>query len=461
MRAQIILSILVFSLLRPALNFSQETIIRGGWTFDSAKGEFFANTGIVIRGGKFMKVGAGLTDQDLSGAEVVELSDNDYILPGLFDLHAHYNVNLFGTRRRDETTVMPVVFLANGVTSTFPAGEYDPEEMLALRKAINRGEQIGPRLFNSGPYFGPARIGWNPEITTQEIFHEVDYWAEQGVSGFKAKRISPQHLQALIERAHWHGLTVTGHLDSGFRNTINPRDAILMGIDRIEHFLGGDAISPDKPAYSTLVDFKPGTPEFERIVKLYLNYNVYFDATLTAYGYFGERKEGYDYWTDEQRFLTPFMREQIAKKSARRFIEQFEKIYWVKRKTVKAFYDAGGGRLITLGTDHSSTGEYLAGFSIHRELEAFVLSGIPAAAAIQFATTNAAKALNMDEKLGSIEPGKFADLCVVKGNPLEDIKNTRNVFLVMKAGKIYHSVELLKSVEGKLGPSNAEEVEEW
>ena len=66
-----------------------------------------------------------------------------------------------------------------------------------------------------------------------------------GVKGFKAKGITPEQLRALIERAHLHGLTVTGHLDSGNRNSVNPRDAILMGIDRIEHFMGGDAFTPD------------------------------------------------------------------------------------------------------------------------------------------------------------------------------------------------------------------------
>jgi len=148
---------------------AQQTVIKGGWLFDGVRNERVKNTGIVVRGGIFMEVQADLGDRDFGDTKIIELSDEETILPGIFDLHAHYNVNLFGRRRRDDVEVIPVIFLANGVTSTFPAGEYDPEDMWALRKAIDRGEKIEPRLFNSGPYFGGARIGWNPDYTTSDI----------------------------------------------------------------------------------------------------------------------------------------------------------------------------------------------------------------------------------------------------------------------------------------------------
>ncbi|MDA2937731.1 amidohydrolase family protein, partial [Acidobacteria bacterium AH-259-A15] len=108
-----------------------------------------------------------------------------------------------------------------------------------------------------------------------------------------------------------------------------------------------------------------------------------------------------------------------------------------------------------------STGEYLSGFSTHRELHTLVLSGIPPAAAIKIATINGARALNVSHKLGSIEPGKFADLFVVTGNPVKNIRNTRNVRLVMKSGQVYDSKALLKSVEGNLGPNSPQEAEAW
>ncbi|MFQ5675475.1 MAG: amidohydrolase family protein, partial [bacterium] len=387
---------------------------------------------------------------------------NHYVLPGIFDLHAHYNVNLFGRKRREEFHVVPIVYLANGVTSTFPAGEYLPEQMLELRKQIDRGEKIGPRIFNSGPYFGPARPGWDPETTAEQIYAEVDAWAEKGAAGFKAKRISRRHLKPLIERAHQHGLTVTGHLDSGYRDTINPQDAILLGIDRVEHFLWGGDASTGRSAYSSLENLEPTSPEFRKNVQLFIDRNVFFDATITAYGYYGKREVGYDYWADEKSYFTPYVAEFVKKRGrGERYLEQFEKIYWVKHKTVKAFFDAGGADLLTLGTDHPSTGEYLAGFSAHRELEALVTAGIPPGAAIKIATLNGARALNVSEKLGSISTGKFADLFVVNGNPIQEIKNARNVYIVIKAGKLYYAEALLRSVSGKLGPNNDEEAKEW
>jgi len=456
--AWIFTSLVIFSISAEA----HEIILRGGWVFDSKSEKFVENDAIVIRGGTFLSVGKGLEGILLTGAQVIELDTNDYVLPRMFDLHAHYNVNLFGRKRREEFIVNPVVFLANGVTSTFPAGEFLPEEMMELRKQINRGEKIGPRIFNSGPYFGPARPGWNPEITTEEIYAEVDHWAELGAAGFKAKRINRRHLKALIERVHLHGLTVTGHLDSGFKDTINPQDAILLGIDRVEHFLWGGEASSGRPAYASLVNVGTNSPAFKKNVKLFIERNVFFDATITAYGYYGKRDVGYDYWVDEKNYFTRYVAGFVKKRGrGERYLELFEKIFWVKQKTVKAFYEAGGGNLITLGTDHPSTGEYLAGFSAHRELEILVLAGIPPAAVIKIATLNGARALNVGEKLGSIAPGKFADLFVVKGNPLLDIKNSRNVHLVIKAGQLFYSKALLKSVEGKLGPNNEAEAGEW
>ncbi len=355
----------------------QEVVLRGGWLFDSVSDDVVRNTGIVVRAGKFLEVGADLAGRDLTDAELIDLEEDDYILPGVFDLHAHYSMTILNAPRTDETKAYPVIFLANGVTSTFPAGEYDPVSMMELRKQIDRGERVGPRIYNSGPYFGTSRAGWNREYTTEDIYREVDYWAERGVKGFKAKGIAPDHLKALIERAHQHGLTVTGHLGSGRGSTVNPKAAIMMGIDRVEHFLGGDAIPGTRSAYASLSELDVDDPEVDEIIALYIENGVFFDATISAYGAFGELRETFDHWVDERKYFTPFVQEELIRRGPRGVNQQFEKIYWVKRKTAKKFYDAGG--MLTLGTDHPSWGDFLSGFFWHRELEAFVRSGIPPA----------------------------------------------------------------------------------
>ncbi len=436
-------------------------VLRGGWLFDAVRDDVRRNTGIVVVAGKILAVDAGLTASPANASRVIDLADDAYILPGFIDLHAHYNVNLFGSLRRDETVVQPVAFLANGVTSTFPGGEYNPDEMEALRHRIDRGETPGPRLLNSGAYFGSTRVGWNPDVTATEVYADVDRWVARGVRGFKAKGIGPAPLKALIERAHYHGATVTGHLDSGFRGSVNPRDAIAMGIDRIEHFMGGDAMPASRSAYASYENLDLASKEVKDVMRLFIDRRVNFDATMTAFGYASNRDELFEKWTDETRFLTPYMKAEYEKKPPTRINAQFDRIYKLKPREIKQFFDMGGGHLITSGTDYPSTGEFLPGFSMHREIHAFARAGIPAAAALRIATINSARAFGMGDRLGSIEPGKFADMAIVRGNPLRDIRNTRNVTLVLKGGVPFDPMALLRSIEGKLGPASAAELPAW
>ncbi len=431
-----------------------DMIVTGGHYFDVHAGKFKSNSGIAIRNGRFV---------DATSAEkIIELDDSQYILPGLIDCHAHYNVRLI-KKRREEFEFMPIVYLANGATVTFSCGEFDPESMLKLRKRIAAGDQIGPRLITSGPYFGRARPGWRGDKPEQEIRDEVDFWAEQGTGGFKAKSIDPESLRILIEQAHKHELTVTGHLGSGFRNGVNPREAVTMGIDRVEHFLGGDAMPDSKSAYESLQHIQSGTPAFKKICQHFIDNDVYFDCTLTAYGYLGkttpETHEEYEYWINEREFFTPHMQEIVKNQKPMKGMEIYQRVYRAKQTTIAAFYEAGGK--ITLGTDHVSNGNHLPGFGIHRELDALVRNGIPEADALKIATINGARALKIDKDHGSIEIGKVADLVIIEGNPLERIRNTRNVQTVVRAGKIYDAEELLAKVKGKLGPESKDEESAW
>ena len=90
--------------------------------------------------------------------------------------------------------------------------------------------------------------------------------------------------------------------------------------------------------------------------------NGVFRCTLTAYGYYGNRKEFYDYWVDERKYLTPYAFE--ITKETRQKLDRFQKIFDVKKITVKRYFDKGG--MITLGTDHPSVGEYIPGFSAEK-----------------------------------------------------------------------------------------------
>ena len=425
-------------------------VIRGGWLFTATTDNVVRNQGILIVAGRLLAVNRPITDDEARGARIVQLRDDQYVLPGFFDVHAHYNMTLGANGlRSDEWTYNPLIFLANGVTSTFPAGEYDPDSMMAARKRIDNGEQIGPRIYNSGPYFGTARRGWNQSATAADIDRDVDYWAAQGARAFKAKGIAPEHLAELVARAHQHGLTVTAHLESGYRNSTNARDAILLGVDRVEHILGGDQLDPNKPAYPSWSRVDTASKVFKAIVALFISHHVMFDPTITAPVYFSTLQEGFDYWVDERKFFTPEVQAWVKTKPPRHTVASWDSLYWAMRRTTKAFYDAGG--LLTLGTDNPSTGEFIAGFSSHRELHTLVLAGIPNPAALKIATINGARALGVSDKLGTLETGKLADLFVIDGNPLADIRNTRKVRIVMKSGTIYDPQALLQQAEGKIG----------
>jgi len=440
---------------------AQSGYVRGGKLFDAVSDQVRPNPGIWFEGGRIVAMGER-SEAQLEGVTVIEVPSSHTVLPGLFDLHAHYAVDLFGAGRVDERKAMPLLFLANGVTTTFTAGEVNPAEMRDLRSKIDAGELIGPRILNSGPYFGAWRRGWNAEISDEELVAEISMWAKRGVACFKAKGITPAHLRILIETAHRHGIGVTGHLDSGFRSSVNTADAIAMGIDRIEHFLGGELTPPVRSAYASLVDAQPDSDAFRSIAALFIERGVYFDATMSAYGYVGSRESAvYEKFHDEVKYFTAHMRSVIAERPRRESMERFQRIFEVKHALVKAFHDAGGAHLITVGTDHVSWGEYLAPFGIHRELHTLVRAGLPAASALKAATINAARALGRGDRFGTVEVGKFADLTIVAGDPIDEITDTRNVWCVLRGGVVHDIDRLRASAVGHIGPRDAEAESDW
>ena len=437
-------------------------VIRGGWLFDSVSDQRRPNTGIVIRGGKITAVDADVEQQLLRTANVIDLADNDTVLPGMIDLHAHYNLDLVDKGRVEEVVTNGIVFLANGVTSTWSAGEYYPERVQAQRDRIAAGESIGPRLFMSGPYFGAFRceyniglasdecIGWPNDITEDEIRHEVDYWAEQGVISIKIKQATPGEMKILIEQAHKHGITTSAHLANyDWKYDVELRDAILMGLDRVEHQL-------------TLGSGGPESSEMPQMIDLILAHNVYYDANLQMYGGINERRAHAEemLWTDEARYFTPYTQALLEKRGDPPPESDHEE-FTQRVLELKSLFDAGGGHLLVVGTDEPVYTSLLPGFAYHRELLAMTYAGIPPAAVLRAATINGARALGIDKKLGSVEVSKLADLVIVRGNPLDDIKVTRDIKHVVKEGAVYDPGTLLRSAEGKIGPVGPDDHAGW
>jgi hypothetical protein len=192
-----------------------------------------------------------------------------------------------------------------------------------------------------------------------------------------------------------------------------------------------------------------------------LEHRVYFDANLQMYGGVNLRNDLPDLlWTDEGQYFTPYARELLDKRGppppesdpaefAQRLVE------------LRQFHAAGGAELLVVGTDEPVYTTLLPGFAYHRELQVMVWAGIPAADALRAATINGATALGVEDQLGSIEVGKLADLIVIQGNPLADIKLTRKVQHVIKDGVVYQPALLLDEARGKIGPSGPDDHADW
>ena len=437
-------------------------VIRGGWLFDGVRDTRRRNSGIVISNGEIVEVDANVPQQILTTANVVDLRDSETILPGMIDLHAHYNLDLVDAGRVEEVVYNGIIFLANGVTSTWSAGEYYPERVITQRDLIDAGEAIGPRLFASGPYFGAFRCeysiktaaddcpAWPNDITETEIRQEVDKWAERGVISIKIKQATPAEAKILIEQAHINGMTTTGHLANyDVEYDVHLRDAILMGIDRVEHQL-------------TLGSGGPRSAEMDEMVELILTHQVYYDANLQMYGGINLRREHPSdmVWTDEAKYFTPYTR-TLLKQRGPPPPESDEAEFTQRVLELKTLYESGGESLLIVGTDEPVYTSLLPGFAYHRELLAMTYAGLPPAVVLKAATINGANALGIEGRLGSVEPGKLADLVVVRGNPLDDIKAARNIRVVIKDGVVHDPKVLLRSAEGMIGPAGPDDHARW
>jgi imidazolonepropionase-like amidohydrolase len=268
----------------------------------------------------------------------------------------------------------------------------------------------------------------------------------------KIKQATPEEMRITIDQARRHGMTTAGHLGNyRVEYDVTTRDAILMGIDRIEHQLTL-ALGPDDPR----------SAETDEMVRLMLEHEVFYDPNLQMYGGVNLRRANLEdmVWTNEAKYFTPYTRTLLEARGPpppESSVEEY------KQRVIElmALYEAGGEDLLIVGTDEPVYTSLLPGFAYHRELWAMVHAGLPHAVVLKAATLNGARALGVADRLGSVEAGKLADLLVVRGDPLTDIKATRNLQQVIRAGQVHDPARLLRAAEGKIGPSGPEDHEDW
>ena len=402
---------------------------------------------IVIENGRIRSIGgeipANARRLDLSGRSVI---------PGLVGMHEHLFYPSFDRIPLyiGQGFSFPRLYLASGVTTARTAGTLEPQTDLNLKRMIDSGLMPGPKMLITVGYL-EGKGSFTPQMAElngpEDARRFVEFWAAQGAHSFKAyMHITRAELSVAIVTAHERGLKVTGHLCSvGFR------EAAALGIDNLEHGIIVDTeFEPSKkPDVCPDADFRRidvgSTPVKEMIDDL-VAHHVAVTSTLAVF----ESAPPL-----ERRFLDALSPDAARLYLAGRAMIRPEGLAVSAARVTKeleferAFVKAGG--LLTAGCDPTGNGSALAGFGDQRNLELLVKGGFTPLEAIRIATLNGAKFLGLDDHIGSISPGKQADLVVVGGNPAANISDVKKVELVFKDGVGYDPVKLLESVRGQVG----------
>ena len=395
------------------------------------------------------------------------------VIPGIVGMHNHLfylqRPNIDPSGHSDQPIIVPQMtfsaprlYLANGVTTMRTTGSVEPYTDLSLKREIDAGHLVGPHLDVTGPYLeGPgAFFIQNHQITSPlDARREVAFWADQGVNSFKAyMNITRAELKAAIDEAHRHHLKLTGHLCS-----VTYPEAVALGIDNLEHgFFVNTQLDPGKvpdkcsdgTGTPTLLAMKPGSPAANALIKLLVDHHVAITSTLPVFEqsvplHSQLQARQMDVLTPQAKESYLYLRNLTASRAGTPRGQQSVEAYQNDLGLERQFVAAGG--LLMAGPDPTGNGGVIPGFGDQREIELLVEAGFTPVEAIRIATLNGATFLGLAGRIGSIAPGKNADLIVVNGNPAAKISDIENVTIVFKDGVGYDSAKLLQSVKGRYG----------
>ena len=423
---------------------------------------------IVIADGKINAVGTNVTAP--ANAKVLDLTGYT-VLPGLVGMHDHMFFPMGGTPPMYSNMgfSFPRLYLALGVTTIRTTGSVQPYLDLEIKKLIDAGRMIGPKMHVTAPYLeGPG--AYTPVMHTltgaDDARRMVNYWGDLGATSFKAyMNITRDELRAAVEEAHKRGLKVTGHLCS-----IGFREAAEIGIDNLEHGLFPDSEfvpnkQPDKcpgaAVSATLRTLDVRSDPVQETIRTLVAKHVAVTSTLPVFeasAPMAPAQAGPNAIGAASALLNPRMLNVMNNEARVRYLTARSRVAVnspqadLVRKSMdfeRAFVAAGG--LLIAGLDPTGNGGVVAGFGDLREVELLVEAGFTSVDAIKIASLNGAKFLGEDSQIGSIAIGKQADLMIVKGNPAAKIADIENVEIVFKDGVGYDSEKLIQSVQGLVG----------
>lgn len=410
-----------------------------------------ADMTVIVQGKQILQLGKSASTTVPKAARVVD-GRGKYLIPGLWDMHVH---EIFGAWLPEDEKITPVLFVANGVTGVRDMGG-DLEPLKKWRARIAEGKLLGPRMIIAGPMLDgpiPQFPSSAPVKDAAEGRRIVDELQKNGADFIKIQSLIPRDgYFAAADEAKKLGIVFAGHVPDKVRATeasnagqksIEHLTGVFEGCSTVEDELMAAPRGPGRGRFLSTYD-----PERAKaLIALFLKNQTWQVPTL-----YWERGE----WLIEQtnsgpdplekyapvawRDRTwPMFTRDISKGWSTDPVADREKFFQAELKMVGEMNRAGVP--ILAGTDTAAGVRVYPGFSLHDELELLVRAGLTPMEALQAATLNAGKYLDLPDT-GTIEKGKRADLVLLDSNPLVDIKNTRTIQSVVLAGRYFSRTDL-------------------
>lgn len=375
---------------------------------------------VVVQNGQIAAIGRTGSLKIPAGARVIDAAGK-YLIPGLWDMHTHLG---------ERETALPLLYLAAGVTGVRDMGS-SLDLALKMREQVERAQRTGPRIVTAGVILDNAPLDWpfrRKVSNAEEARQAVADLQRRGVDFLKVHNSLPRDAYfAIAEEARRRGLAFAGHVPLAVTLT----EAIQAGQASIEHL----------NEFRLLAACPPAATAGERCRDLFAQLRekkVWQTPTLVALRNLGS-------FADPELANDPRLKYVPA--PLRSFWDKFFAEVKLSPQQIAAFQVYYREALGFVGSMHRAGVPILAGtdvgvpyilpgFSIHDELHLLVQAGLSPLAALQTATRNPAQFLGR-ANLGTIEPGKIADLVLLDADPLADIRNTRKIAAVVARGRLY------------------------
>ncbi|MGX5173521.1 amidohydrolase family protein [Aliikangiella sp. IMCC44653] len=397
------------------------------------------NYDVLVSNNKIKKVAQNIKAPN--NAKVINAKGKT-LIPGLWDMHGHLS------------KTQGFNYLAAGVTSVRDIGN-SPANMEEISKLYQEG-YLGTHVYKAGFIDKQSEYSAGNGITVnslQEAKDAVDWYADRGYIQIKTySSMDPKWMKALAKHIHKRGLRLSGHIPA----FMSAQQAVEAGFDEIQHinmlflnFLGGDKIDTRQRLRFTLIgekakDLDLNSPEVKKFVKMLAKKDIEVDLTVSTFNslLLTRDKQIDPEYANIAEHLPPAFQRSLKTATMKIANPEEDASYRAAGdallKMTKLLFD--NGVPIIPGTDAHT------GFTLLRELELYSMAGIPNIDVLRIATLQCAKVVGQADKTGSISEGKYADLVLIDGNPLQDIADLRKAALVLKGDKLYQPEKIYNSL---------------